>query len=76
MPDGSGTRIDAAKPDEKSPASINLFDLIGPFCHLVKPLGIATLDHAYRYQLPHFDQSNTPRTAPPSSSSCRSSDGL
>ena len=45
-----------------SPASINLFDLIGPFCHLVKPLGIATLDHAYRYQLPRFDQSNTPLT--------------
>jgi SAM-dependent methyltransferase len=44
------------------PASINLFDLIGPFCHLVKPLSIMTIDHAYRYQLPRFDQSKTPLT--------------
>jgi SAM-dependent methyltransferase len=42
------------------PASVNLFDLIAPFCHLVKPLSIMTIDHAYRYQLPRFDQSKTP----------------
>jgi hypothetical protein len=43
-----------------SPASVNLFDLIGPFCDLVKPLSIMTIDHAYRYKLPRFDQTKTP----------------
>ena len=43
-----------------SPASINLFDLIGKFCHTVKPLSVTTIDHGYRYQLPRFDQSKTP----------------
>ena len=42
------------------PASVNLFGLIGPFCHLVKPLSIMTIDHAYRYQLPRYDQTLTP----------------
>ena len=43
-----------------SPASINLFDLIGQFAHRVKPLSIMTIDYAYRYQLPRYDQSQTP----------------
>ncbi len=45
-----------------SPASVNLFDLLGRFCHLAKPLSVMTIDHAYRYGLPRFDQTNTPLT--------------
>jgi SAM-dependent methyltransferase len=43
-----------------SPASVNLLDLIAKFCDQVKPLSIATIDHAYRYRLPRFDQTGTP----------------
>jgi len=43
-----------------SPASINLFDLIHNFSHLVKPLSITTIDHAYRAKLQRFDQTTTP----------------
>jgi SAM-dependent methyltransferase len=43
-----------------SPVSINLFDLIGKFCHLAKPLSVTTVDYAYRYKLPRFDQTQTP----------------
>jgi len=46
-----------------SPVSVNLFDLIGQFSHLVKTLSINTIDHAYRYNLPaRFDQTGTPLT--------------
>lgn len=45
-----------------SPVSINVVALIANFCHLVKPLSIATIDHAYRYNLPRFDQTGTPLT--------------
>jgi len=43
-----------------SPVSVNVFDLIAKFCHLVRPLSVATVDHAYRYNLPRFDQTSTP----------------
>jgi SAM-dependent methyltransferase len=43
-----------------SPASVNLIELIAKFCDQVKPLSIATIDHAYRYQAPRFDQTGTP----------------
>jgi SAM-dependent methyltransferase len=45
-----------------SPVSINLFDLLSRFCHLVRPISISTLDLAYRYTLPRFDQTSTPLT--------------
>lgn len=43
-----------------SPVSVNLCDLIAKFSDRVKPLCIATIDHAYRYRVPRFDQSTTP----------------
>ena len=43
-----------------SPVSINLFDLLGRFCHLVKPLSLVTVDYAYRFRVPRFDQTQTP----------------
>lgn len=43
-----------------SPASVNVFNLLAKFCHLVKPLNVSTIDHAYRYNLPRFDQTTTP----------------
>jgi SAM-dependent methyltransferase len=39
-----------------SPVSVNLFDLIAKFSHVVKPLSITTNDHAYRFKLARFDQ--------------------
>ena len=43
-----------------SPVSVNVFSLISKFCHLVRPVSVATIDHAYRYNLPRFDQTCTP----------------
>lgn len=43
-----------------SPVSVNVFNLIEKFCQLVKPLSVAMIDHAYRYNLPRFDQTSTP----------------
>jgi len=48
------------KKDSWSPVSINLFDLIGRFSSLVRPISIATIDNAHRYKLPRFDQTATP----------------
>ena len=42
-----------------SPVSVNVLDLVAKFSDQVKPLSIATIDHAYRYQLPRFDQTGT-----------------
>jgi SAM-dependent methyltransferase len=43
-----------------SPVSVNVFDLICKFCDRVKPLSVTTIDHAYRFRLPRFDQTLTP----------------
>ena len=43
-----------------SPVSVNVFDLISKFCDRVKPLSVTTIDHAYRFRLPRFDQTLTP----------------
>ena len=43
-----------------SPVSVNLFSLLSQFSDRVKPLSIITTDHAYRYQFPRFDQTQTP----------------
>lgn len=43
-----------------SPVSVNVIDLLYRFCDRVKPLSITTIDHAYRYRLPRFDQTSTP----------------
>ena len=43
-----------------SPASINVFELLAYYCDKVKPLSVTTIDHAYRYNLPRFDQTRTP----------------
>ena len=43
-----------------SPVSVNVFNLLARFCDQVKPLSVVTTDHAYRYQLPRFDQTGTP----------------
>jgi len=43
-----------------SPVSVNVFDLLSRFSDSVKPLSVITTDHAYRYQLPRFDQTQTP----------------
>jgi SAM-dependent methyltransferase len=45
-----------------SPVSVNVFNLLAHFCDKVKPLSVITTDHAYRYQLPRFDQTGTPLT--------------
>jgi SAM-dependent methyltransferase len=54
------TTFTICKKSSWSPASVNLFELIAKFCDQVKPLSIATIDHAYRYRLPRFDQTATP----------------
>jgi len=43
-----------------SPVSVNLFSLLSQFSDRVKPLSVITTDHAYRYQVPRFDQTQTP----------------
>jgi SAM-dependent methyltransferase len=43
-----------------SPVSVNVFALLAHFCDLVKPLSAIITDHAYRHQLPRFDQTGTP----------------
>jgi SAM-dependent methyltransferase len=43
-----------------SPVSVNLFDLLGKFSHLAKPLSVTTNDHGYRYKVARFDQCWTP----------------
>jgi SAM-dependent methyltransferase len=43
-----------------SPVSVNVFDLVSKFCDRVKPVSVATIDNAYRYRLPRFDQTSTP----------------
>jgi SAM-dependent methyltransferase len=43
-----------------SPVSVNVFNLLAHFCDKAKPLSVITTDHAYRYQLPRFDQTGTP----------------
>jgi SAM-dependent methyltransferase len=48
------------KKNSWSPVSVNVFNLIAKFCHLVKPLSAVTIDHAFRYNLPRFDQTGTP----------------
>jgi SAM-dependent methyltransferase len=45
-----------------SPVSVNVFNLLAHFCDKVKPLSVITTDHAFRYQLPRFDQTGTPLT--------------
>jgi hypothetical protein len=42
--------------------SVNVFNLLAHFCDRVKPLSVITTDHAFRYQLPRFDQTGTPLT--------------
>jgi len=43
-----------------SPVSVNVFSLLSQFSDKVKPLSVITTDHAYRSQLPRFDQTQTP----------------
>lgn len=45
-----------------SPVSVNVFNLLAYFCDKVKPISVTTTDHAYRYRLPRFDQTQTPLT--------------
>jgi SAM-dependent methyltransferase len=54
------TSFTLCKAKSWSPVSVNVFLLVAKFCHLVKPLSVATIDHAYRYNLPRFDQTCTP----------------
>lgn len=54
------TSFTLCKATSWSPVSVNVFNLIEKFSHLIKPLSVATLDHAYRYNLPRFDQTRTP----------------
>jgi len=37
-----------------------VFSLLSQFSDQVKPLSVITTDHAYRSQLPRFDQTQTP----------------
>ncbi|HEY7232003.1 MAG TPA: class I SAM-dependent methyltransferase [Pseudolabrys sp.] len=54
------TSFTLCKATSWSPVSVNVFDLVAKFCHLARPLSVATIDHAYRYNLPRFDQTSTP----------------
>jgi SAM-dependent methyltransferase len=49
-----------AKKTSWSPVSVNLFSLLSQFSDKVKPLSIITTDHAYRFQFPRFDHTQTP----------------
>lgn len=43
-----------------SPVSVNVLDLVARVSSLAQPLSIQTIDHAYRFKLPRFDQTRTP----------------
>ncbi len=43
-----------------SPVSVNLFQLLEKFAGLAQPLSLSTIDHAYRYRAPRYDQTRTP----------------
>ncbi len=45
-----------------SPVSVNLFQLLERFAGLAQPLSVSTIDHAYRYRAPRYDQTRTPLT--------------
>jgi SAM-dependent methyltransferase len=49
-----------AKKTSWSPVSVNVLSLLLLFSDKVKPLSVITTDHAYRYRLPRFDQTQTP----------------
>lgn len=48
------------KPKSWSQVSVNVLDLVRACSHLARPISIATIDHAYRFQLVRFDQTRTP----------------
>ncbi len=45
-----------------SPVSVNVFTLLEKFAAQAQPLSVNTIDHAYRYRAPRYDQTRTPLT--------------
>lgn len=44
-----------------SPVSVNVFDLLHRVAHLARPIGVETINHAFRHMMPvRFDQTRTP----------------
>lgn len=49
-----------AKHSSWSPVSINVLSMLGEVAHLARTVSVETIDHAFRYRLPRFDQTGTP----------------